>query len=192
MSLKADASSASSSEPVTGTRSPYRPCAIRVAPAASARTGPTIRTARNALTAPAATRAAATAIASERSTESWNASSRCRETSWGTSPRASRTCPWKRPGATASATSASVRAPATTTSSCAAGAPEVAPLRRFGDLVVDPPAHEVRRDGEPVELTPLEFDVHMANLRRKLGDDPQNPRYIRTVRGVGYRMGSGA
>ncbi|HEY4621855.1 MAG TPA: response regulator transcription factor [Gaiellaceae bacterium] len=31
-------------------------------------------------------------------------------------------------------------------------------------------------------------DVHIANLRRKLGDDGRNPRYIRTVRGVGYRM----
>jgi len=34
-------------------------------------------------------------------------------------------------------------------------------------------------------------DVHVANLRRKLGDDPQEPRYVRTVRGVGYRMGTG-
>jgi DNA-binding response OmpR family regulator len=34
-------------------------------------------------------------------------------------------------------------------------------------------------------------DVHVANLRRKLGDDPASPRYIRTVRGIGYRMGSG-
>jgi DNA-binding response OmpR family regulator len=32
-------------------------------------------------------------------------------------------------------------------------------------------------------------DVHVANLRRKLGDDPRRPRWIRTVRGVGYRMG---
>ena len=32
-------------------------------------------------------------------------------------------------------------------------------------------------------------DVHIANLRRKLGDDPLSPRYIRTVRGVGYRTG---
>jgi len=33
-------------------------------------------------------------------------------------------------------------------------------------------------------------DVHIANLRRKLGDDPTDPRYVKTVRGVGYRMGS--
>ena len=34
-------------------------------------------------------------------------------------------------------------------------------------------------------------DVHIANLRRKLGDAPSAPRYVRTVRGVGYRMGEG-
>jgi DNA-binding response OmpR family regulator len=34
-------------------------------------------------------------------------------------------------------------------------------------------------------------DVHMANLRRKLGDSAQSGRYIRTVRGVGYRLGPG-
>ena len=35
------------------------------------------------------------------------------------------------------------------------------------------------------------IDVHVANLRRKLGDDPVASRYVRTVRGVGYRMGDG-
>lgn len=35
-------------------------------------------------------------------------------------------------------------------------------------------------------------DVHIANLRAKLGDRSRSPRYIRTVRGVGYRMGSGS
>ena len=100
------------------------------------------------------------------------------------------------------------------------------PPRRFGDLVVDPLAREVRLSGNPVELTRLEFDlldalsesprvafsraqllervwgpgwfgdehvvdVHVANLRRKLGDDGAAPRFVRTVRGVGYRMGSG-
>lgn len=30
--------------------------------------------------------------------------------------------------------------------------------------------------------------VHVANLRRKLGDTGEEPSFIRTVRGVGYRM----
>lgn len=34
-------------------------------------------------------------------------------------------------------------------------------------------------------------DVHVGHLRRKLGDDPAASRYVITVRGVGYRMGSG-
>jgi len=34
-------------------------------------------------------------------------------------------------------------------------------------------------------------DVHIANLRTKLSDDPRHPHYVRTVRGVGYRMGEG-
>jgi len=31
-------------------------------------------------------------------------------------------------------------------------------------------------------------DVHIANLRKKLGDDPTAPRFIETVRGAGYRF----
>jgi DNA-binding response OmpR family regulator len=34
-------------------------------------------------------------------------------------------------------------------------------------------------------------DVHIGHLRRKLGDNPATPRYVTTVRGVGYRMGTG-
>ena len=34
-------------------------------------------------------------------------------------------------------------------------------------------------------------DVHVAHLRRKLGDDPSDPAYVLTVRGIGYRMGQG-
>jgi DNA-binding response OmpR family regulator len=32
------------------------------------------------------------------------------------------------------------------------------------------------------------LDVHVSALRRKLGDDPAEPRYIHTVRGVGFRF----
>jgi len=31
-------------------------------------------------------------------------------------------------------------------------------------------------------------DNHIANLRRKIGDDPAEPRYLRNVRGLGYRF----
>ena len=31
-------------------------------------------------------------------------------------------------------------------------------------------------------------DVHVANLRRKLRDDPSSPRFVETIRGVGYRL----
>ncbi|HEX5858294.1 MAG TPA: response regulator transcription factor [Microbacterium sp.] len=32
------------------------------------------------------------------------------------------------------------------------------------------------------------IEVHVANLRRKLGESPSRPRWIETVRGVGYRL----
>jgi DNA-binding response OmpR family regulator len=31
-------------------------------------------------------------------------------------------------------------------------------------------------------------EVHVGNLRRKLEDDPSRPRWVQTVRGVGYRL----
>jgi len=96
----------------------------------------------------------------------------------------------------------------------------------LGDVQIALDAHEVRRAGMPVGLTPREFavlatlaahpnvaftrrqlldrvwgeewigdehvvDVHIANVRRKLEDNPGSPRIIRTVRGVGYRIGPG-
>lgn len=96
---------------------------------------------------------------------------------------------------------------------------------RIGDLTIDVDAHEVRRDGEVIALTPLEFqllvalaskpqqvfsremlleqvwgyhykadtrlvNVHVQRLRAKVELDPDNPKIVMTVRGVGYRAGS--
>ena len=36
------------------------------------------------------------------------------------------------------------------------------------------------------------LDMHVSWLRRKLGDDASNPRYVTTVRGVGLRFDAGA
>jgi DNA-binding response OmpR family regulator len=33
------------------------------------------------------------------------------------------------------------------------------------------------------------IDAHVKNLRRKLRDDPRDPRYVVTVTGVGYKFG---
>lgn len=37
-------------------------------------------------------------------------------------------------------------------------------------------------------VTEHAVDQHVANLRKKLEDDPMDPRYVQTVRGVGYRF----
>ncbi|THG30714.1 MtrAB system response regulator MtrA [Naasia lichenicola] len=100
-------------------------------------------------------------------------------------------------------------------------------MLKVGDLVVDSAGHEVRRGGERIGLTPLEFDlllalaskpsqvftremlleqvwgyhykadtrlvnVHVQRLRAKVEEDPENPRIVMTVRGVGYRAGAPA
>ncbi|HEY3365347.1 MAG TPA: response regulator transcription factor [Symbiobacteriaceae bacterium] len=36
--------------------------------------------------------------------------------------------------------------------------------------------------------SPLTVNVHVRNLRAKLGDDTEEPRYIVSVRGVGYKL----
>jgi DNA-binding response OmpR family regulator len=36
------------------------------------------------------------------------------------------------------------------------------------------------------EVFDRSIDVHVSHLRQKLGDDPRNPRRLKTVRGVGY------
>jgi DNA-binding response OmpR family regulator len=96
-------------------------------------------------------------------------------------------------------------------------------MLRFAGLSIDLGRREVLRDGQPVSLSTLEFDllaalasaprrvftrdqllqrvwgfdyfgvdrvvdVHVANIRKALGDDATDPAIIGTVRGVGYRL----
>ncbi|MEB2529308.1 DNA-binding response regulator [Kocuria rosea] len=34
-------------------------------------------------------------------------------------------------------------------------------------------------------------DVHIGRIRKKLGDEASSPRFIHTIRGIGYRLGTG-
>jgi DNA-binding response OmpR family regulator len=45
--------------------------------------------------------------------------------------------------------------------------------------------------GEPWVGNDHLVDVHVGHLRRKIGDNPADSRFVLTVRGVGYRMGTG-
>ena len=45
-----------------------------------------------------------------------------------------------------------------------------------------------RTQGAVYEGYERTIDVHIKNLRKKLGDDSQEPRFIETIRGVGYRF----
>jgi len=45
--------------------------------------------------------------------------------------------------------------------------------------------------GYSYEAIDRTLDSHIRNLRRKIGDDPKDPRYIRTVYGIGYRLENG-
>jgi len=97
------------------------------------------------------------------------------------------------------------------------------PCLRFADVEVEVAAHRVLKAGEDVALTPKEFDLllalmrregavasrvelmkevwghraavasrtvdtHVAELRRKLEDEPADPRHILTVHKAGYRF----
>jgi DNA-binding response OmpR family regulator len=42
--------------------------------------------------------------------------------------------------------------------------------------------------GKDVFVTPHTVDTHMANLRKKIEDDPSQPRFIKSIRGVGYKF----
>jgi len=60
-------------------------------------------------------------------------------------------------------------------------------VRRAGELV----PHQVLLEqvwGPAYASAPQHLKVFVRRLRAKLGDDPEHPRYIHTVRGVGYRL----
>jgi two-component system, OmpR family, alkaline phosphatase synthesis response regulator PhoP len=96
-------------------------------------------------------------------------------------------------------------------------------IERFGTVEINPASRTVTKEGTPVALSPKEFDlllalvrrrgavasrvellkevwghrvevmtrtvdIHIAELRRKLEDDPSQPRHILTVWKAGYRL----
>ena len=100
---------------------------------------------------------------------------------------------------------------------------EAVEVFRFGAVELDFRKYKATKDGHPLELTKVEFDLlkyliehrreakrrsdildevwhdpasvfprtvdtHIANLRKKLEDDPSRPRHLVSVRGVGYRF----
>src|SRR5262249_40572901 len=102
------------------------------------------------------------------------------------------------------------------------GGNEPAVLGTGASITIDLPAQTVYRGGEAVRVTPTEFrllaalvrrrgavvsrdelrrdvwpraeaqargvDTHIARLRRKLEDDPRQPRHILTALAAGYRF----
>jgi len=45
--------------------------------------------------------------------------------------------------------------------------------------------------GKDVFVTPHTIDTHIANLRKKIEDDPSRPRLVISIRGVGYKFVAG-
>ncbi|MBL0888102.1 response regulator transcription factor [Myceligenerans indicum] len=57
-----------------------------------------------------------------------------------------------------------------------------------GDLAALLWPDQYRYGGRVSEADHRTVEVHVANVRRKLGDSPASPRFIHTVRGLGYRF----
>lgn len=62
-------------------------------------------------------------------------------------------------------------------------------------LLMQHPGHVLKRDdilnsvwGEEVYVTPRTVDTHIANLRKKIEDDPEKSHWITGIRGVGYKF----
>ena len=61
-------------------------------------------------------------------------------------------------------------------------------VRTKGDLVRVVRGQYYRTDTYISEADERAIEVHIGNLRRKLGEDSRSPRWLMTVRGVGYRL----
>lgn len=66
---------------------------------------------------------------------------------------------------------------------------------RILENLVRAPGHVISRAqllnairGDHPTVDPRMIDVYVCRLREKLGDDSDNPQYITTVRGIGYRF----
>lgn len=60
-------------------------------------------------------------------------------------------------------------------------------VERAGRVVSRERLMELAR-GEEFGAFDRAIDVHISNIRKKLGDSARSPRWIRTVRGVGYQV----
>ena len=61
-------------------------------------------------------------------------------------------------------------------------------LPDFFHFELDAKAGPVRYGDVPIDDLDRVVDNHIANLRRKIEEDPAKPRYLRNVRGLGYRF----
>jgi DNA-binding response OmpR family regulator len=61
-------------------------------------------------------------------------------------------------------------------------------MRRAGRVMTRDDLIDAMHDGDDPGIIDRTIDVHMGRLRRKLDDDATNPRFIATVRTVGYKF----
>jgi two-component system phosphate regulon response regulator OmpR len=64
---------------------------------------------------------------------------------------------------------------------------EIELLRRLA-RAANTPVDRLELARGTADATGRAVDVQVTRLRRKIEDDPKNPRYLQTVRGVGYRL----
>ena len=64
---------------------------------------------------------------------------------------------------------------------------EIELLRRLA-RAANTPVDRLELARGTTDATGRAVDVQVTRLRRKIEDDPKNPRYLQTVRGIGYRL----